>query len=182
MVVDLDEFFFPVKEQCLHSMLEDYEHYGGVTANWMVYGSSGLYYPPELATESYTYRARESFQDNMFFKSITQTGKVLSAANPHSFLMKPGEFLVDELGRRIVDGSMANYNLPWTYKRLRVNHYRTRSWIDFQEKCKRWKGGEHPHFISLGYDGYFKQSDKNEVYDTVILRYVERIRHALSKL
>ncbi len=182
IVVDLDEFLLTVKDESLISVLEDYDHYGGVTANWLIYGSSGLYAKPALATESFVYRSRDSYYYNTIYKSIIQPAKVESPINPHSFKMKNGEFLVDELGRKILQGGVTNYNQPATWKRLRVNHYKVKSWEDFQDKCQRWQNGGHPEFIASGCDGYFKQSDMNQVYDPVMHRYVPSIKLALDKI
>jgi hypothetical protein len=180
IIVDLDEFMFAVKNQNLATILEDYDHYGGVTANWMVYGSSGLYAPPALAIESFVYRSHESNADNMIYKGIIQPAKVISPINPHDFKMKSGHHMVDELGRRILEGSVMNYNLPTTWKRLRVNHYRVKSWIDFQNKCERWKNGGHPEFANSGCNGYFKKSDLNQVYDPILCRCLPELKKALN--
>lgn len=180
MVVDLDEFMFAVKGQPILDIFNDYDHYGGVAAHWMIYGSSGLYAKPTLATESFVYRGHTSWQDNTIYKSVIQPAKVDSPINPHSFKMKSGEFLVDELGRRIIEGGVMNNNQPITWKRLRINHYKVKSWMDFQEKCQRWNSGGHPEFVGAGCDGYFKRSDRNEVYDSILHKYVPALKRALG--
>jgi hypothetical protein len=180
IVVDLDEFLFSVKGHNMLDILDNYEHYGGVTANWMNYGSSGLYARPDFALESFVYRGHESFHNNILYKGIIQPKKVLAPINPHSFQMKEGEYMVDELGRRIIGGSVSNYSVPITWKILRINHYRVKSWTDFQEKCSRWKDGGHPEFVAFGCDGYFKISDKNDVYDNILHKYVPAIKRALA--
>lgn len=181
VVADLDEFMMPVKDKYLIDVLTDYQHYGGVAANWINYGSSGLYFPPPLATKGFVYRAAEDFPDHQIFKCVIQPKKVAGPINPHTFKMKTGEHIVDELGRKIVEGTVYNYSLPATYRRLRVNHYRVRSWTDFKAKCQRWAGGGHPDLRDDLF-GYFARSDQNEVLDLSMYRYVPEIKSQLGKI
>ena len=40
--LDLDEFLFPVQQDNLRIFLKDFEDYGGVCANWVMFGTNDV--------------------------------------------------------------------------------------------------------------------------------------------
>jgi hypothetical protein len=178
-VFDLDEFLFRPDGGDIKEVLPDYEHYGALCVHWLCYGSSGLFFPPPLASEWFTQRAYDNFRDHYVVKSIIQPEHTIHEINPHTFKMEPGWPAVDEIGRRVTEGMCVNFSQPLSYRRLRINHYRVRSYMDFKAKCKRWQGGGHPEFID-DFESYFKKFDTNDVRDTAIHAYVPELKKRLG--
>jgi len=170
--IDCDEFIYLPEGGTLTEMLREYEEYGGLSMSWRCYGSSDLEKRQELTTESFVYRAKDSFLPNAHQKIIVQT-KYLGAFNTPHFA-ETDEPLVDE-----------NFDVvPWVLKsghpirsanRVRVNHYLLRSKEDYENKKKRASdvGGLPPT--------YWDESQVNEVYDDGICRYAQDIRYELNR-
>jgi hypothetical protein len=88
--VDPDEFIVPVKHNSIPEILKEYEEYGGLGINWIVYGSSGHEKKPEgLTIENYTYRSNKNFSINCFVKTITNP-RTSAKVFPHNsvYLLK----------------------------------------------------------------------------------------------
>lgn len=180
--IDLDEFLMPTSTQSMSlvEILGDYESSVGLVVNWVNYGSSNLYFQPELQTEEFLYRAYDFRFANKYFKSIVDPTKVVKAVNPHSFYYLNNEWAIDQFNQRVMPGLCYSINDLYFGKRLRVNHYRLRSWIDYLEKIERWRGNEHPELSELeGQIRYWKDSNTNEVHDDTALRYVEEVKRRL---
>lgn len=181
IVIDMDEFMFRPLGGTMQEILVDYEQYGALAPNWLNYGSSGLYMPPALQTESFVYRAPDHFKFNYMVKSIIQPERTVSPINPHTFKHKRGFPAVDEMGRRVPQGLCVNVSPPLSHRRVRINHYRVRSWLDYKKKTVRWgKDGGHPEFLN-NFDDYFTENDTNEVYDPAVHVYLPALKDAMSR-
>lgn len=132
--IDTDEFILPknVSHQ-LPEFLKEYEPYGGLGVNWLIFGSGGHIkrtHRPQL--ESFTMRANESFHVNDHIKSIVQPRHVKSARNAHSFNYIEGKFCVNE-NFEPIEGA----NSPTSVSKIQLNHYYCRSVEEFEEKMNR---------------------------------------------
>jgi len=162
--IDVDEFIVPkTAHGDLPAFLKDYEEYGGLGVNWLIFGAAGHRKKtnrPQL--ESFTLRSEESFHVNRHIKSIVQPRFVKSSSNAHSFTYKEGKFCVNENFERI-DASVYDNSV----KKIQLNHYFCRSVEEFEEKMKRGiadtrKGRTMDQFTH-------HDQDANKVEDTTIL-------------
>ena len=119
--LDLDEFLFPVEHDNLHNFLKDYEKYGAVCANWIMFGTSDIDEIPKntLMIESLTMRDQSV---NKHVKSIVQPEKV-RAVNSHA----PTAFYSNFFQ---VTPNKVQFSGPFSPElnidKLRINHYWTR--------------------------------------------------------
>jgi hypothetical protein len=117
--LDLDEFLFPVKVKSLSKFLKDYEEFGAVCANWVMYGTSDIEKIPEggLLTE---YLIKREKIGNKHIKSIVQPEKAKYFYNcPH--------FAYFEDGYYQVNADKVKFWGPFSpyvaIDKLRINHY-----------------------------------------------------------
>lgn len=183
--IDLDEFLMSYnKNKSIADILTTFEQHVGVGINWINYGSSGLYFPPQLQIESFRYRATDLSAHNKTYKSIVHPNQTIKAINPHSFDYVNKQSAVDEYGQQLISGTCTNYNYTYIGKALRINHYRTRSWLDYLEKHKKWTGGGHPDFINTtagkyNFEYYWRMNNTNDILDDTAHQYVPELKSRL---
>ena len=174
--IDLDEFIVPVREDDLRLVLAEFEQYGGLAVNWLVFGSAGHETrPPGLVIENYTLCAPRSVYGNSHVKTIAQPERVLAVNNPHFWEYKPPWFCVNENGER-VDGAFS----PHSARQLQINHYFSKSREEFEKKLARG-GADQPRFRD---EGLFDRHNRicNAIKDETILRFAPRVKAAMGGL
>ncbi len=168
--LDSDEFIV-VKNTSMKipDVLKEYEHYGGLTLNWKVFGSSGHVHRPVGGVLPNYYKCSNNFH----VKSIVNPRFAVGPdGDPHSFRYKFGHFTVDTSFKR----SKAPFNpgkqiTPPTYlfETMYINHYNTKSAEDFLEKTARGKadfnGGGTPRTFK-----YFEIVNSQAVHNCSMLR------------
>lgn len=99
--IDVDEFIVVTNpEKSIPMILKNYEKYGGLTLNWMFFGSSGHRSRPAGGViENYVQCGK-----NPHIKSIVATDFVHSPSelNPHAFVYKDGYYAVDTNLDRVI--------------------------------------------------------------------------------
>jgi hypothetical protein len=170
--IDPDEFLVPKSADDIPSILRDFEDFGGLAVNWMLFGSSGHKVRPSgLQIENFTTRNPDAHPSNTFVKSIIQPGKTSESGGPHHFLYKPGFFAVNEK-----KSPCESLHSPPSFDRIQLNHYQLRSRQEFEEKLARWKGTGYR--INMG---LFDLHEKScTVRDDSILRFVPKVRGLLG--
>jgi hypothetical protein len=153
--IDSDEFIVVVdKTKRIPDILTDYEQFGGVTMNWMVFGSSGhVATPPGGVLANYF----KCFK-NGCVKTIVNTKYALKpGGDPHHFLYTGGHFAVSAGNQSLrVDGPF-NHHYSTAFNTMYINHYNTRSYEDFIRKAKRGRATSDPHKLN---DQYFHDIDR----------------------
>lgn len=176
-VVDLDEFIVPVDDKrvfvdILTKILRVQPHAAGVGIPWLMFGSSHHKTRPNgLVIDSYLHRAPDSFSSKI--KTVFNPRLVIGFNNPHYPVYKYGAISVNENGREIV----GKFDRQKSCTQLRINHYFTKSEEEYRAKVARGTGSK---FSPRRFES-FVDVDRNEIYDTTILRYSERIRRILQK-
>lgn len=118
--LDTDEFFVPIGYKNLVEFLRLYESYGGVVANWIVYGTSNIQRlsDQQLLIENLNYRSQLDNGINQHVKSIVQPARVLKFINPHFAIYYKPYCGVDE------NFIPVNKSLnPVSINKIRINHY-----------------------------------------------------------
>ncbi|MCR8558590.1 glycosyltransferase family 2 protein [Mucilaginibacter sp. BJC16-A38] len=163
--IDTDEFMVPkTTSGNLVEFLKDYQDYGGLGINWLVFGSNGHIKKtnrPQL--ESFTLRSDETFSVNSHIKNIVQPRFTKEALGAHSFAYKDGKFCVNENFVRI-DGSFSEVSV----NKIQLNHYYCRSKEEYDAKVKRGYGDTSKKRKVDEF--YYHDKDANKVEDTTILQ------------
>lgn len=124
IVVDTDEFLFPVKEHKLSNALKAYDKHAALSVNWTYYGSSCKNKEPgKLMIETLMCHSN---QIPMYVKSIVKPRYTERFPDPHHPIMKPGYQRVSE-NHLPAQGSITRNG---TSDIFRLNHYWSR-YIDF---------------------------------------------------
>lgn len=170
--IDLDEFLFPTEKSDLKDVLAEYVDVPAVAVNWLVFGSSGHKTRPEgLQVENFTKRGEANWDINKHIKSIVRPVEPIRPTTPHSFIYLNNQVAVTE-NKEPVEG-------PWSatvsVKKLRINHYTTRSLQESKEKMIRGIAD-----LLIPRPWMFDSTDRNEVEDLTIQRFVPRLRQAVD--
>jgi len=200
--IDIDEFLFAPKQESLATALKDYESWPGVVAHWQIFGSAGQREQTEdLVIERFNWRAKTSWIRNRKVKSIVDPVRTAAPLGVHHFCFTGGAMAVDETGRpvRVIPrprykrrlkafyqklGPLLRYIDPYNgadidtkvvcVERLRINHYPVKSRQEFLKKAMLKQEKRRYEDID-----YFAYHDRNEVYDTLIHRYLPALRQRL---
>jgi hypothetical protein len=154
--IDIDEFLKPISKS-LPEVLKNYEEFGGLGVNWLIYGSSGHDRRPDGGIlENYKQHSNYDFSANLHIKSIVNPRAVKEFINPHFCTFNDGHFCVNE-NKEIISG-------PWTKAYsgnvIRINHYYCKSKEDFELKQSRGRAD----LTNCSYDySSFCGHDKNDI-------------------
>ena len=91
--------------------------------------------------------------------------------NAHYIIYENGFYFVDEDGNRLNDLDTNNL----MYKKLRINHYFTKSKSEYIKKKDRGRAAMKSKRTMAD----FFQRDKNDIYDYVMEKYVEQVKNKL---
>lgn len=172
--IDPDEFLLPIQEQTLTEFLRGYEQFGGVAANWQMFGTSNLKKIPNdrLLIESLTLCAEKNFAGNRFVKSIVRPERVSHFDSAHEAVYINGYYGVNT-DKFPIESEKSSIILT---NKLRINHYWTRD-EDFFYRIKiprhiKWGGKPDPKSI-------FEKMNCQK--DETILRYVPELKKNIMK-
>jgi len=175
IMVDTDEFLFPVQEYNLAKALKNYDDYASVSVNWEIFGSSNVQTIPsnKLLIETLLYKGT----NDSHVKTIVKPRYVQTIENPHYAALKPGYAQVTE--------NFEYFAGPFVPKEsrniLRINHYWSRD-LDFLYARKinrvhvigkQLDSEEINNKIQaiIGADKY-----NSQIYDDSILKYIDELR------
>jgi hypothetical protein len=131
-MIDIDEFIV-TKDYCsIPSVLKRYEDFGGLTMNWMVFGSSGLVKRPTNGVLPNYYKC---FQYEHVKSIVNTRWGVSHYGNPHVFHYSHGKFGVDTDFFKVE--TPLNLPRPSLYEILHLNHYHLKSKEDYDRNRKR---------------------------------------------
>jgi hypothetical protein len=133
--IDVDEFIVTkTLTGNLPEFLTQYEKYGGLGINWLVFGSNGHKNKPDGSqTDSFTRRSLKTHPVNGHIKSIVQTRYVKKPGpDPHQFKYKYLKYCVNENLERL-NGPIVKH----TSNKIQLNHYFLRSQEEFRIKVNR---------------------------------------------
>ncbi len=167
--IDLDEFIVLHEKNNLREFMAEFADCSQVSLRWVIYGSSGHEKQPEgMVLENF--RGHEILP-SFVPKSIFNPRTVIDAWVHYMWVC--GKW-VDE------NGKMFGYGNEVTARKAQINHYVIKSWEEFCErKVARGRAGFHTFGDNLR--EYFDMFDKNEVYDDLMLPYVEILKEKLER-
>lgn len=171
--IDPDEFLLPVQNVSLTDFLKGYEDFGGVAANWKMFGTSNVKKIPEghLVIESLLLSGEKSFPCNRHVKSIVRPERTSHFESAHQPIYVKGYEGVNT--DKFSFKGDKSHTILWN--KLVINHYWTRD-EDFFYKIKvprqqKWGGNPDPETI-------FKALNVNK--DDIILRYVPELKKRIT--
>lgn len=135
--IDTDEFIVPKVTNNLPELMREYEAFGGLGINWLLFGSSGhMHRPAESQVTSFVLHTTPDYPPNRHIKSIVQPYYVVrTGLNPHEFVYKRFKFCVNEHFRYI-----RGAHSPHSTRLVQLNHYFLRSQDEFRLKIERGRG------------------------------------------
>lgn len=141
---------------------------GGITLNWMFFGSSNLKKKTDgLVIKKFVYHAKPDFIENIHIKSIVNPRVVMDFRNPHYAIYKKGYYAYN-LSKKIVKGP---FNDDFSNLEVRINHYFTKSEEEFM--AKRNKGlADQARQRDID---EFEKFDRNEVFDDSMIEVANRL-------
>lgn len=169
--IDLDEFLFPTEKDNLQEILEEFVGYSGIGVNWLMFGTSNHEKKTKgLQIENYTKRAKNNYAPNKAIKSIVNSSKTIRPLNPHHFLHSKGRLVTENKERIIGHRKTKSHSV----KKIRINHYFTRSKEESREKMMRGRADNNKkrswsQFESADYT-------MNKVKDLTIQRFLPQLR------
>ncbi|GAB2705054.1 glycosyltransferase family 92 protein [Mucilaginibacter koreensis] len=164
--IDVDEYIVvKTLNGNIPDFLKNYEQYGALCINWLLFGSNGQ---NEKSSESqlstYIRRSLKSLSFNEHVKSIVQAQYAIDAPyNPHHFRLKKGWYTVNENFER-VDGPLSTH----TSNKIQLNHYFLRSLEDYNEKMKRGRADSPTTDRTIDYF-YELNKEANLIVDESVL-------------
>lgn len=165
-LIDLDEFLVPVE----HATVPEFLHslpgsWAQLVVTWVMYGSAGHKKKPDgLVIENYKYHACD--KRNSGIKSIVNPRLLICYTSLHANHI--AGFTIDNNGKKL--GRINQTNNPPDYNKLRCNHYYTKSFEEYMAKFNRGTAtGQSSEYRNAE---KFKLYDRNEVYDTIMDKYI----------
>jgi hypothetical protein len=178
--IDIDEFLFPVQEADLVTLLKKYSQYGGLVANWQMFGTSNRDHlnPGELLIEALIWKTPLASDSHHFIKSIVQPRKVKEILDPHSFHYIDGYYAVNSSGEPAIPGIGKHPSI--VVDTVRINHYwfGTREWFLIRKVPLKIKWGFLSNPTPEGLEYFMLQSNVEK--DESILRFAPALRKAMS--
>ena len=130
--IDSDEFIFLKKTDNIKLFLAAYEEYGGVVANWVNFGTSGLRERKDKS-QIFNFTLTDNSECSTI-KSIVQPKRV-TCYEVHGAVFLDNYFAVSS---NHVPLHNACYSSPFINDKIQINHYLYRSYEDYQFKSRRW--------------------------------------------
>lgn len=177
--IDCDEFLCP--ENPTSTLLEVVESLsrkrrcGGVAVNWRMYGSSGFEKRQKgLLIENYLYRGDYKAKGSDCVKTIANPRLIKRYDHVHYPTYYRGFFNINEDGKRLDGWS----NSCGDTKMIRINHYFTKSKEEWIERRSRGKADTTNDLDKRTLEEFYEH-DHNDVYDPIMLRYVEKLKEKM---
>ncbi len=172
--IDADEFVFSPTGEAIPEVLSRYAGQSAVVLNWAMFGSSGhVERPSGLVIENYLHRAPDHFGPNAHCKTIARPSTVGEVYNSH-FMSIAGP-VVNVLSEP-PGWQNPGVTVQIVLSPLRVNHYFTRSLVDWDLKIRRG----YPDGLRKADE--FAAYDRNEVRDEGMLRHLPAVSELWAKL
>jgi Glycosyltransferase family 92 len=177
--IDIDEFICLKQGDSLIPLLADYAHAGGLTLNWVMYGTSHIYdlLPGELLIEKMTRRFPLDWSENRMVKSIVQPQYTKRCLDAHTFLYAGHIFAV------YPDHQKFSHTPPFAVppvETLCLNHYwyRTEKFF-FETKLPRRRIWGDPRTLEE-FQAHLQLA--NSVEDLSMQRFVAPLKNRIARL
>jgi hypothetical protein len=177
-VIDCDEFIVPISTETVPDVLKNFEGYGGLGINWMVYGSGGQHNKTEgLVIERFKDHSERTFDRNRHIKTIVNPRYVFQI-NIHDALYITGKWCVNT-NKEIIKGAFSDV----VFDQIRINHYFGKSYEEYIEKRQRGMADHKDEKRSMQdfYDHDKNEERKDPIMDKYIPIIYKKIKGRYNK-
>ena len=166
--IDCDEYMIPKAQDDMKLILQDYEDFGALAVNWMLFGSSGhLTKPNKLISESYT-----KCELNNHIKSIVQPYRVKQKGpDPHHFIYGPPFYAVNEHKSKVHQA----WSYPPSNDICQLNHYFTKSLEEYKIKISRGHAS-NPNGIERGMEDFYQTDENCDLEDFSAFKFINKCK------
>jgi hypothetical protein len=166
IICDLDEFWYSPKEINLKKIINKYEQYQVIYANWAMFNSNGNKEHPKSIVQSCT--LRHELDGEMM--CLVNGSFIPSKTASRKYIIN-GDAEISGLWVHNPIGNISSINASYLGQKdydLIINHYTTQS-IEFWEKVKIPRGDVNNHHPDNARDWqYFKFLDIGNIEDTIL--------------
>ena len=184
-VIDCDEFIVPISTQTVPEFLKEFEGYGGVEINWLLYGSSGKRHKEDgLVIERFKDHSLMDTEDN--YNRIVKT-----ISNPRFVIYIYTHDAKYIFAKYSVNSNKVklkkNYNyregaLRMAHDKIRINHYETKSYEEYLLKLKRGRATQKSEELRFWPIEKFNYIDRNDIKnDPIMDKYIPIIYKNLEQ-
>ncbi len=176
--IDTDEFLVPMKADTVVDFLKDYEDFGGVVVNWVIFGTSYVEKigPEELMVDNLVMRSPDTCIENNKVKSIVKPHRVEWWPSPHYCQYTPGYYAVDSTYTKVDPHSQYNEYKP--INKIRLQHYWFRdAGFYWNVKVPRWR---KTAWQLTDTEFKWKEHEANKVWDASIRRFVPTLKQRMG--
>lgn len=166
-IIDIDEFIVPLQTNSLPALLTNYENYGGLYANWLMFGTSNIQKIPYgcLMIEALNHCAVGA---ESVGKSIVRPERVSSCTNPHYMKYKAPYFHVNT-NHQVFEKT----NCPLASDQLLIYHYYTRD----MDHLMNIKLPRRKKWMNINDEAYLRNMDIfNAQLDLTMYRFVPYLK------
>lgn len=177
--IDVDEFMLPRHGDDLRTFFKDYEEFAGVCLNWRLFGTSGHETRPSgLQIENFLTRVPDQISYNVNVKTIAQP-KFLIEPNQncagHYWSYTQGQTCVNT--EKIPVASHSDNSGSPSDRPAYLNHYYTRSKMEFMEKVARGSSDGNRTNMQI----FSEIEGASTLRDDGILRFAPALKAALAR-
>lgn len=176
--IDTDEFLVPLKKDNMVEFLKEYEPYGGIVINWVIYGTSYVENipPGQLMIDKLVMRSYDENVENTKIKSIVKPHRVSWWPSPHYCEYMPGYYAVDSSHTKVDADSQYNPLRP--INKIRIHHYWFRdAGFYWNVKVPRWRTTA---WQLTDTEFSWKEHESNKVWDPTIRRFVPQLKKQMK--
>jgi hypothetical protein len=179
--IDLDEFVVLPRHDTIQAFLEEFGAGEAIAMNWKMFGSAGhRRHEPGLVMERFTRCAERRFHGNKAVKTLARP-RAIEKPMVHTCTFRDGVSYATVTGEEMPPGEGKSKSI--SHDIIRLNHYFTRSWEEWQAKSTRGRGAKPPnHPKKHRTEQEFISNDRNEREDTAILVHAPQVKEFLASL
>lgn len=181
VVLDLDEFLTPLQNDNIKDFLRGIPFYTSqVLVSWLVYGSDNQTVKKRgLVLERFTRHADTTARWD--YKPIVRPERVLNIKIPHYFEVVGKT--VNEANKRFwiypfVTNELSPINDP---KKVRINHYYTKSKEEFDLKKKKGFADQTVFLDFVRNNDDFQKHDRNESSDNTMQKWIPLVKQIMKE-
>jgi hypothetical protein len=177
MFIDTDEFVAPISTKTIPEFLKDFEQFGGVEINWVLYGSSGHNTITDgLVIERFKHRRAIGDMAHTTVKTIAVPHRTTFMDNHYAHYALT--YFAVNADKEKSDQWFCQFQFSRIDK-IRINHYYTKSYEEWVRKLDKGQATNPGQQIVLD-SFYFWDADATEI-DTTMDKYIPLIYENLKK-
>jgi glycosyltransferase involved in cell wall biosynthesis len=179
--IDIDEFIVLPQHRGIKAFVRDYASRDAIAMNWKIFGSSERREAGEgLVIDRFRRCAPLAYPPHRQVKTLARP-RAIHKPRVHTCQFNEGYEYVTVLGEVLGSGEGASRLI--SHEVIRINHYFTKSWEEWQQKSARGRGAKwEGHPKKQRTEAEFHAQDRNEFREREITRFIEPVTRYLAEL